>query len=389
MSPEEVERERERRRAWLQRPTDEVLDELVQRTPGEPDNVYRFRRWLAERFLDWLRTNPDAALRADPRRARALWVEAVDVSEAGLRPAGRVTVWEGDVTVSKQVSAWGGVTRETDMTNLRAGALPGTQQVAAWAWAHPHGPVAALLDREGKRFISSLGELRPLVWSSPDTLLALTAREGRAELVLLTVDAQGRITRRQSLGPSPASATLASAERLPDSPWAVLVQPLRGVWAVDLAGGKVLPVHDREGELRPREAVPVAWDGRVWVLSLTNRFWLAGLRSTDSGVQVSERVQLPHNPGEDLWLGPVAAGPDGLILAREVMLRRSVGRGATAGTSSGRVSLWWLGKGRSVPEPLNLEVPYRFSERPVAVSPDGRWLAARTSHQEVRLWRLR
>jgi hypothetical protein len=389
LSPEEVERERERRRAWLQRPREEVLGELVQRAPGEPENVYQFRRWLAERYLDWMRANPEAALRVDPRRARALSLAALEVSQSGLRSISTVTLWEGDVQVSKQVTSWGGTTIETDLVNLRAGAVPGPRYVAAWAHAAPHRPVAALLDREGRSLVAGLGQLRPLVWLAEDTLLALEPADNATELVLLTVDSQGRVQQRRSAGRSPAHLSGGAAERVPDAPWAVVSEPLRGVWAVDLTTGQVQPVRDRQGELQPHAAVPVAWDRRVWVLTLSNRFWLLGLGAARTGVEVSERLELPHTPGQDPWEGPLAAGPDGLVVARDVMLRRVVGRGVTSGTSSGSVSLWWLARGSQTPRPLDLQIRYRSPSRPVAVSPDGRWLAAQVTEREVRLWRLR
>lgn len=140
LSPEEVEKERERRRAWLKRPKEELVDELVQRQPDEPENVYRFRRWVAERYVEWVQANPDAALRIDPRRARAIRLVALEVKNTTLQPVSSIMLWEGDAPVQKQISRWGGMTLEKDLVNLRGGAVLGPRFVAAWAQAHPLPP---------------------------------------------------------------------------------------------------------------------------------------------------------------------------------------------------------------------------------------------------------
>lgn len=410
-TPRELAEERARRKQWLKRPTKEIVDELVQKTPGEPDNVYTFRRWMAERYVEYVKANPDAALKADQKYVRETGLRVFRMS-GGVEEMRRIPVWRGRAGVQNTTTSLGGlgpqaVSWTTPMVNLQVGVVAGSRYVAAWSWPGLSGrpedrgmPLAAvLLDRASLRILSPLKDMRPVIWVEPERLLVLHRQEGKWRPALLdirtTPDGVAFHIVRRYAGPGfgrPASiSTLSTPVLLPpaagDKPRFLLFRHGRKAAWLDLVGDR-WETLGQGVNLTPYGGIYLLGP-RAWLASVP--YWADAIRDAGGKVVIDRHEKLPYEPLVQ-WEGPVAVIRDGLVWGRDPGARRDLGHGARSSTSSNRLALYLFRPQRRTLSRLSLPIiparPPVGNGHLVAVSPDGRWLAARVSVEEVRLRRL-
>lgn len=411
-TPEELVQERARRAEWLKRPTSEIVDELVHKTPGEPENVYRFRRWLAEGYVESIKANPEAVLEAETEDVRETGLRVLRVTGRGADEQQRIPVWNGRASVQDVISSQGGlgpqaISWTTPMVNLHVGVAAGERYVAAWSWPGVSGrpedsgvPLAALiLDRATLRVVAPLEEMRPVIWVGPDRLLVLRQIEGSWHPSLLEVSTtSGAVELRMvRTYPTPAFNRPASVFSL-TSP-VLLPSPSGGhprfllfrrggkaIW-LDLETGRS-EAMGREVFLSPYGAFRLLGP-RAWTASLSGSWWAVGIRDAGGRVVVDRHYKLPYEPLVS-WEGPVAAARHRLLWGKDPGIRRELGRGAASGGSSNRLEFFWFYPEtrslRPVPLPIIPAKPPDGNGFLVSISPDQRWLAARVSEREVRIW---
>lgn len=411
-TPEELAQERARRQEWLKRPTEEIVDELVQKTPGEPENVYKFRRWLAERFVEYVKANPDMALKADQKYVHETGLRVFRPCSGGIEEIQRIPVWRGRASVQNTMTSLGGpgpqaISWTTPMANLQVGVVAGSRYVAAWSWpglsSRPEDrgtPLAAvLLDRASLRVLAPLEDMRPVIWVGPERLLVLHHFEGKWHPALLDVltTPEGvafQIARRYTglTFAKPAPLTMDAPVLLPppagDQPRFLLFRHrLKAAW-LDLEDDRFETLD--EGTITPYGRFELL-GSRVWMVLLSNAWWAVGIRDSGERVIVDQRHKLPFESGR-MWEGPVAAVRDGLLWGPDPGIQRELGRNARSGSSSNQLALYWFHPQtqtlRRLPLPTIPARPPVGNGHLVAVSPDNRWLAVRVSEEEVRIWSI-
>lgn len=383
-------RERERRRAWLARPAWEIVDELMRRDPGEGEAMDRFRRWLADRYVESLKAHPEAAAMPDPRRLVSLGLRAVRIRDSGIETVAEIPLWQGDLPVRQQVGRHGGASWTVDLTNAWAGALPGPHRVAVWAWPDRAAgePVAVLLDPRALDAPRPLADVLPLAWLDSSTLVALARREGGWALVRLGLDDEGRL-RDERVIARPPSLHIATA-LLPGARSAVLARGFE-LFRLDLADGRIAPLDVDGRTLRTTTCGwPTVAAGRIWLAEGPVGRRLLALVPAGAGFHVATALPLPWGMGEPAWCSPLAARGPLLVLGRRRQHVRELGRGARGAAGLPWLDLFVLDVSRGgMPLPLELPpVEHQWASRPVAISPDGRWLAVRIGADELRVVRL-
>jgi hypothetical protein len=409
---EELAAERARREGWLARPTDVIVDELVKREPGEPEGLYRFRRWMARAYVEFVKANAGHALEAGVRYATETGVRIVDVTPGGLTVRGRVPVWQGLAEVQTQISGLGGlgagaIERTTEMVNLQVGVAAGERWIALWSWPErgsrdgPRGPSAVLDDRGSLQPVGPAGELRPVIWTGPDRLLALVPQGNRWVAALVDVEpgSDGVDTRVVREFPEPVFG----AGFGPVFP--VLLPPPEGEARFVLFGHRLDAAWldlgtGRSGRIRS-DATP--WNpwmaalsgirlvgGRAFFTGLSNRWQVVAVRDVGGRIVVDGLHGLPAVGG--FWGGPIAAVGDALLLLGDPGIWREQGPGVRSGGSSGTAELWRFDPGTGELQPLELpRIPFRVTEGNgalVAVAPGRSWRAARVSGDTVEVRRL-
>ncbi|GIX30630.1 MAG: hypothetical protein KatS3mg124_1102 [Porticoccaceae bacterium] len=197
-----------RRREWLSRPRKERLDELVERDPDEGEAMYRFRRWVAERYLEFLDRSP--APEGGTRRLTGLGVALFRLRDGGIEPMARIPLWRGDVPVHSQIShhgGLGGASWTLEMVNAWAGAHPGPRWTVLWAWpdrGYGGEPLAALLRAVDPPEPEFLGAFLPLDWQDADSLIALGRRDGAWWLLRVRLDSAGTLLAEERLARAPS-----------------------------------------------------------------------------------------------------------------------------------------------------------------------------------------
>lgn len=407
---EELAAERARREAWLARPTGEIVDELVKREPGEPEGLYRFRRWMARAYVEFVKANPGRALEAGVRHATETGVRIVDVTPEGLILRGRLPVWQGFARVQDQVSSLGGlgagaIQRTTDMVNLQVGVVAGERWIALWSWPErgsrdgPRGPSAVLVDRGSLQPVGPAGELRPVIWTGPDRLLALVPRGDRRVAALVDVEpgsdgVDTRVVREFpepvfGSGSGPTFPVLLPAPGGGAARFLLFGHRLDATW-LDLETGRFGQVRSEVTPWNPWMAalsgIRLA-GGRAFFTGLSNRWQVVAVRDAGGRIVVDGLHELPA--AEGFWGGPVAAVGDALLLLRDPGIWRAQGRGVRSGGSSGTAELWRFDPATGGLRPLDLPpLPFRVTEGHgalVAVAPGESWLAARVSDDTVEL----
>lgn len=397
LSEEELRQERERRQKWLERPIEEQVDELVRREPGEDERIYRFRRWIAKRYLEGIRKDPEAALPEKVQRVREVELRVLRPTSSGLEAVARLSLWQGDVDVSTEVSHFGGQTLTKRLINVWAGAVVGERWIAAWArvyaarqgWSYTD--VALLLDgRDPKRW-RPLGAVHPLLWTAPERLLVIVQREGHPTLAELELDAEGKVRQERLLDRAPSHRLTATP--IPGTRKVLLKQGFVA-YLLDLETGKVgrqlQTLQAGQAEIKVPLWTPVlAHAGSLWVVDrLQSRFYQ--IASKNGALHVVSSLKLPRRTGEDFWGGPLVPVGEGFMVVREKQLRRRLSQKATSGTTTGWFGLWWVKPAdpRSL-RPLSLpDIKIDAETQPAAVSPDGRWLALRVDENTVQVWKL-
>lgn len=91
------------------RPTEEIVDEFVRRQPGEPENVYQFRRWIAQTYVKHVKANPEAFLAAGQEYVAEMGLRVLRLTAGGIHELRHVPVWGGLVPVQSMVSSFGGL----------------------------------------------------------------------------------------------------------------------------------------------------------------------------------------------------------------------------------------------------------------------------------------
>jgi hypothetical protein len=397
LSEEEIRAEQERRRKWLEKPTEEQVDELVKREPGEDERAYRLRRWIAEKFLEGLKANPDAAIPREPQRVRRIELRVLHPTSLRLEEIARIPLWEGDVDDSTQVSYFEGHTLTKSMTNIWAGALVGEHWIAAWARVHyprgkqPRQDIALILDANDPKRFSLLGEMHPLCWTGINRLLVMLNKNGRPTLAELELDADGKVQQERVLALAPEQRL--SAVPVPNTKRILLKSGFVAYW-LDLETGKVSKQQTsirvgREEIKVPSWTNPLVHGDALWMADwLKSRLYKIA-SSGGNDLQVVASWSLPYKMGEDFWDGAVVAVGETLILARARQLRRSLGPRASSSTTTGWFSLWLFEPKSGSLQLLNLpDIRIDAETRPAAVSPDGHWLALRVDENRLQIWML-
>lgn len=396
LSEEELRRERERRRRWLDRPTEEQVNELVQREPGEDERSYRLRRSLAELYLRWLKANPQVAMPKEIKRARKVELLVVKPSLSGLDEVARIPLWEGDIDVVGQISHFGGRIFTKDMTNLWAGAIVGKRWIAAWArifYPRQRYDVTILVNAQDFKQWSLLGEMHPLCWIDEKRLLVSMDKGGKPTLVELRLGEGGKVQEERLLAPSPSSRL--SATVVPETNQ-VLIKRAFVFHSLDLETGSITKAQQGFKVSGQEIKIPM-WtnflihDGHLWVVDRIRSRLYSLVPSQKASLRIIASWSLPRKMGEDFWDGPLLALDSGLVLVRERQFRRSLGRRATSGTSTGWGSLWLFDpKTSHTPQPLPLpDIRIESETQPAALSPDGLWLALRVDEQTLQVWMVR
>lgn len=409
--PDELAAERARREAWLARPTEEIVDELVKPQPGEPEGLHRFRRWIARAYIDAVKTDPQRALEAGVRYVTETGVRVVDLSAGGLAERARIPVWRGLVRVQDRVSSLGGLgagasEHVTPMVNLQVGVVAGSRYLVLWSWPgkgsperERSGPLTVLVERDGLTVIGPLGAVRPVVWVDGERLFALVSDGDRWVPALLAIERRAgglgtrvlRIFDRPSFGDvwGPAFPVLLPAAAQAEARLLVYRDRLRLGWLDLVTGesGRLERTRTASPLTLPAGAGVVELSGRAWLVALAGRWQLLAVRD-GGGRPVLDRAR--ELPSDGFWCGPLAATAEALLLCRDPGIRRALGRGVEAAGGSGLVELWFLrpvsGRLRRLDlPPVPFDVPREGRGAVVAVSPDGRWLAARASEREVRI----
>ena len=393
LSEEEIRQEREKRKAWLNRPIDEQVDELVSPHPGESEKIYEFRRWIAKRYIEWAKTNPEAVLKGSFKRVRAIEIKQLD-PETG-RTISRYKLWQGNIPVSNQISYLGGLgsgkKQVIPRSNIKSGILPGKKWFAAWAWVdEPHSPPITILidpNRASEAPVSILPGYKPLSWLSDRQMLAIKypdidqkghGGDKRLVLVKITLDQAGQpistdiiVSRKKYF----------SAAIVPGKPNPVLVYLSWVLGVLNLQTGTIKPLrlHGKKMNMPACGQVTV-WQGHIWIPEKPLGQRLLALDVQEGKFRIAKQISLPYQFREGPWCGALAAFKDGLILGRDLLIRRSLNKHASSAHRSGKVALYIYRPGGGLQK---LELPPVLQPgttgiRPIAISPDNRWLAART-----------
>jgi len=409
LTPEELERERKKAYQFLNRPTEEIVDELVKPEQGEAHAINAFRRWLAERYIEYLKANPEAQ-RIEGEYVEELGIRFFSISREGIREVKSIPLWQGLGRVQTNVYYIGGLGTgqrlELHRVNLHVGVRVGKDIISVWT-SHPEQPdntTTVFLSKNTLEVLGYTSGFIPLEWIDRENVFALKHSPNNKWIagiykVLPTSDKLLIPVKVLNVGLSPRPSFTGEIVKIPANRTQSFLAVIHNgkISLLDTTTEAISPLYLQDFFKGKRYLKASANSGlqtfnrRVWTVGLAGNWVVAGIGETTEGIKVDYVYELPKTgepPGH--WGGPLATTSGYLILAFDPMLWREKEKGVYGGSSSHLVELWAFdprtkylsrieGTGR---------IPYRRGYRVVATSPGGRLLAARTGDDEVKIWEL-